>query len=1340
MKSIQLPNIEDMYPLTPMQQGMLFHSLYASAPGMYLNQLGCCIEGDFDPKAFRQAWERVVQRHAILRTSFLCDGVQEPMQVVRRKVELPWQEENWTNLTESSHEDKWQQLLHDHRQRSFNLKQAPLLRFALIRKDESNYYFSWTYHHILLDGWCQHIVLQEVFRIYEAARLGKNLQLDEPGPYRRYIGWLQKQDQEKAKEFWRSELAGFSAPTPLGIESSAGVSREDEAAIAESGRKISPQLTAQLDKLARQHKVTLNTVVQAAWGVLLSSYNGEHDVVFGATVSGRSAALPGIESMLGLFINTLPVRIKLNQDETIAAYLRRIQQRQAEARAYEYSPLLKVQEWSDVPRGTPLFSHILVFENLPVDAATRARVGESMKINGLDFFEITNFPFVLTINPGPELSFRCNFNLHQFTSESIERMFGHLELLLQQMAEQPQQQIGNLSLIGKPEQQQILTDWNRTDAGYPEKCIHELFEKQVDRTPTGLALMCAGRQATYEELDRRSNQLAHYLRTLRLENEACIGVCLERSLDQVTAMLASMKAGGIYVPLDPESPLPRLQHIVKDAGIEVILTITEFANHPCFSGQSIVCLDAEREMIERQDHARLTSVSAPDRAAYVIYTSGSTGKPKGVLGLHRGAVNRCSWMWQKYPFAANEVSCQKTSIGFVDSISELLVPLLYGVPVAVISQPDGKDPEKLLSALAAHRVSRIVLVPSLLGGLLDMHTALAGMLPHLKLWVSSGEALPVDVVNRFQEMLPGRTLLNLYGSSEVAADATHAEIVCHEHVTGIPIGKPISNIQVYVLDQQFKPVPIGIAGDLYVSGAGLARGYLGHPDMTAERFVPNPFSHRNGERMYRTGDRVRWAATGELEFLGRNDHQVKIRGNRVELGEIEATLREHEAVEFAVAILREDEPGDQRLAAYFTARAEAQAPQAEELRNYLRQRLPEYMVPNAFVAMDGLPLTVNGKIDRARLPNPGQQAETAIGAPPRDELELQLAIIWQELLKVPVVGRKQSFFDLGGHSLLAIPLMKKIKRVLGEELPLYVLFQEPTVERLAAVLRSGHGPQRKSNLVPIQRHGAKPPLFFVHATGGGPLDYMALSRLLGQDKPFYGFQALDDQEITCEPFFTVEQRAQQYIAAMRQEQPHGPYLLGGWSFGAYVAYEMACQLRGEGEDVPSLILLDVKARTPKDLPDFPDDAEFLLHFANFQGLNLTSRPELGSEDRMQSLIDQLKRSDILPAETHISQVRTWVQAVRKRERSLCSYQPKSYDGSVTLLRAEDDGLFMQHDLDPADLTQGWGQIVSGDVQVYFVPGNHLTMLSPGNLERIAETIKTVMDKPIAPEPVMEPAI
>lgn len=1319
----KLPNVEDIYALSPMQQGMLFHSLHDPEAGMYCWQQGCQIDGGLDAQAFRRAWEEVVRRHAVLRTGFLWEGLSEPMQVVRKKADLLWREEDWRDLGEIDRNERWREFLQEDMKRGFDLKKPPLLRLALIRISDDSYYFSWSTHHIVLDGWCRQIVTEETFTIYEAYRAGRVPQLRPPSLYRDYIAWLQTQNQEKAEDFWGKELKGFSAPTRLGIERERKELREGEDENGVVLEHLGRELSGKLEEIARGNQVTLNTVMQGAWAVLLSRYSGEQDVVFGAIVSGRSGGSAAFEKTVGVFINALPVRVQMNREKTVALYLKHLQAKQAEARQYEYSSLLKVQQWSEVPRGTQLFQNIVVFENYPSDSATRKAVGGGAHVTLLPDAEINSYPLTLTVSMGATLSYSLSYHSRWFDGKCMKRLLGHLRAVLEGMAAGPQERVGGLSLLAESDREQVLAEWNQTDGAYPQKCVQQLFQKQARRTPEALAVDYKGRRLTYAELDRRANQLGRYLRKLGVGAESRVGLCVERSLEMVIGLLGILKAGGAYVPLDPGYPSERLQFMVKDSGLQVLLSRGAFAEQCRAFGATVARLDADWQEIAQESTDDFDAGIVPQNLAYVIYTSGSTGQPKGVLGLHCGVVNRLAWMQERFPFEDGEVCCQKTSISFVDSIAELLAPLLGGIKVVVISEKDAKDPRELIKVLAEQNVSRIVLVPSLLEAILESEDISKTSLPNLKFWVSSGEALPAAMVSKFKRIMGDRSLLNLYGSSEVSADATWMEMRNNSN-KGL-IGKPIANVQAYVLDEELEPVSVGVQGGLYVGGVGLARGYWNRADLTAERFVPNPFSQIRGERLYQTGDLAKRLEDGNLEFLGRQDQQIKLRGYRIELGEIESVLLGYAGVKQAAVILREDKAGDQRLIGYVAFENEHHQPQREHLQDYLRTKLPEHMVPAAVVELRELPLTPSGKVDRKALPQP-EFAASGIDWLPSDEVELQLTSIWESVLQVSPVGRRQTFFELGGHSLLAVKLIRKIKEQFGQALQLSVLLENPTIERLSSILRRGDRPLLKSNLVPIQRHGAKRPVFFVHPGGGNALGYMHLSRLLGKDQPFYAFQALDDEENRRESTLSVEERAAQYVKCLREVQPQGPYLLGGYSFGGYVAYEMAQQL-WRNQEMAGLVLLDITAQPPATLPYEGDYADLLLRFAQEStkmNFSLPSVEGCSEEKRVQHVIDQLIKAGLLPAEVEFAQVLNFLIGLRGRLLSMIHYKPRFYPGMITLVRASNSTPRMDGTgIDPEDPTLGFAKLSSQRVQVCFVQGIHDEMTMPPQVAGVATVMQ-----------------
>ena len=756
---------------------------------------------------------------------------------------------------------------------------------------------------------------------------------------------------------------------------------------------------------------------------------------------------------------------------------------------------------------------------------------------------------------------------------AIERLRGHFLTLLEGVAAEPDWRVGRLPFLTPAERHRILVEWNDTQADFPRDPLPRLFETQAERTPDAVAVRDGQEEIRFGELNRRANRLAHFLRKRGVGPEVVVGVCIERSAHMLVSLLGVLKAGGAYVPLDPSYPEERVAFMLRDSGARVLLTEERWA--PGLSGHeaAVVCLDAIGADLSAEPETSPASGAGPENLAYVIYTSGSTGRPKGVEALHRGCVNRFAWMWRTYPFAAGEVCCQKTALSFADSVWEIFGPLLQGVASVVLTEEEVRDPRALVESLATAGVTRIVLVPSLLRTLLDSGVDLAAKLPMLKWWVSSGEALSLGLYRRFQRALPDAVLINLYGSSEVSADVTCYDSRWGEPRDSVPIGRPISNTQVYILDERRQPVPVDVPGELYIGGEGLARGYRNRPELTAERFLPDPFGKRSGARLFKTGDRARYLADGEIEFLGRLDHQVKIRGYRIELGEIESVLARHPAIRECVAIALPDGSGEKQLVAYMVARDKM--PTVAELRAFVKGTLPDYMVPSAFVSLDSLPLTPSGKVDRRALPAPGTERpelEKPFVAP-RDSWELRLARIWEQAFRLESVGVRDDFFELGGHSLLAGRLFAEIQKSFGKNLLPTALLRAPTIEQLAVLLRGEQEVPRWTSLVPIQTGGSRPPLFCMHAGGGTVLYYHDLARGLGPDQPVYGLQP-QGLYGGMPPHAEVEEMAAHYISEIRTVQPQGPYFLAGFCFGGVLAFAMTQQLRREGAEVALLASFD----------------------------------------------------------------------------------------------------------------------------------------------------------------------
>jgi len=1032
--------LEDSYPLSSLQQGMLFHSLYEKEPGVYVVQVIDLYE-TIDVEKFKRAWSRIITRHPILRTSFCWEDSNEPQQQVHAKVELPWEEEDVRAFTDVEREKWLAEFLATDRRRGFNMAHAPLFRLTLLRYGEADTRLIWTYHHILFDGASRRSLQRELFAYYDAFLLDADITRLQPRPYRDYIDWLQQQDFREDEPFWRKSLKGFTAPTGLTIDRAPEQSGSDVNRAGRQDVRLSTEITTALRAIAEENALTLATIVQGAWAILLSRYSGEADVVFGVVRSNRRGTIEGADDVIGLCMNTLPMRLKVNPETMLLSWLKDVRAQWIGLRDHAYTPLVKVQAWSELPAGRPLFTSLVNFMN-------RTQLQGAWSTHQVHMIEQTNYPVSLSVYDGTEFFLEFLFDRSRIDDDAAGRMLGHLRTLLEGMAIKPKQKVGELPLLTTSERHQLLEDWNKTDVDYPrDKCVHQLFEAQAERTPHAVAVAVAFEQSelTYAELNVRSNQLAHYLQHHGVRPGSFVACCMERSSDLIVTLLATLKAGGAYVALDTDIPTKRLQSILEHARPAVLVVkselekvaVEEIARPPI-----VVCLDQHARSIRNESTKNLKLDATSENLAYVCFTSGSSGEPKGVSVSHR-AIVRLVKNTNYVTLSSSDVFLQFAPASFDASTFEIWGCLLNGGQL-VLPPSDKLSLAHLGSAIRKYNVSVLWLTAGLFHQMVDHELdSLVGV----RQLLAGGDVLSIAHVRKALERLGEGRLINGYGPTEnTTFTCCHSitQLSTGEH--SVPIGRPISNTQCFILDRNLQPVPIGVRGELFISGDGLARGYLNDPKLTAEKFIPNPY--RPGLLMYRTGDLVRYRSDGNIEFLGRIDNQVKIRGYRIELGEIESVLKLHPAVKEAVVVAREDRPGDRRLVAYA---APANAAKADELQGFLKERLPAYMLPSAFVFVDAFPLTPNGKLDRKTLPPPHERSPSLDDAyvAPRTPTEEMLASIWCELLNLKQVGVHDNFFEWGGHSLLAMQLRFQIQRRLGVELPLATIYLRPTIEGIA---------------------------------------------------------------------------------------------------------------------------------------------------------------------------------------------------------------------------------------------------------------------------------------------------
>jgi amino acid adenylation domain-containing protein/non-ribosomal peptide synthase protein (TIGR01720 family) len=1045
--------VEDVYPLSPLQQGILFHAVAAEAADEkpYVVLSGLTLRG-VDPRAMRAAWQQVVDRHPILRTRFAWEGLAEPHQVVERQVELPWVEEDWHALPVEAREHELDRYLKDELERGFDPSAAPLMRCALFRVEDDVYELVRTHHHLVSDGWSTPLLLRDMVQAYRAGLAGGRAELRAPRPYADYVAWLGAQDQAKAEAYWRRTLDGFTAPTSLGVDrgtqAAAGAASNQDVQL-----RLSAELTQQLGALVRTRQITMNTLVQGAWALLLSRYAGEDDVVFGSVLSGRPADLPGVEEMVGMFINTLPVRVRVPQAVPVAEWLSALQAEQAEAREFEYTPLMRAQEWSQVPRGTPLFDSLLVFENYPLDAlrggGTGPRVLDVVRARSV---ERTSAPLTVVAAPGTELLLKVEYDPRRIDTGAATRMVGHLRQVLHAFATAPDAPVSAVPLLTEGEYARVAGEWNATEAPVPAGAAHEWIAAQAARTPHAVAVECGGERLTYAELERRAGRLAAHLRARGVGPETRVALFLERAPEAVVAVLGVWKAGAAYVPVDPAYPAERVAWMLDDCGAPIVLTQARVADR-LPAGLPALRLDADWTQVEAAGDAPAVRTD-PDALAYVIYTSGSTGRPKGVGVVHGGLSNYLAWAAREYAGAEGRGAPVHSSLSFDLTVTSLFVPLLSGKTVTLV--PEAQGVEGLGEALRnGDDFTLVKITPGHLE-LLARQLEPAQMAGRVRTFVVGGEQLLAETVAPWHRHAPETVIVNEYGPTEtvVGCCVFRSTPGTAPDTGALAIGHPIANTALYVLDRHLHPLPAGVPGELYVGGAGVARGYLGRPGLTAGRFVPDPFGGV-GARLYRTGDLARRRPDGTLEFLGRVDDQVKVRGFRIELGEVEAALAALPGVREAAVAVRDDAPGGRGLVGYVVLTDDAPAP--AEVREALRARLPEHMVPAAVVRMDALPLTRNGKVDRRALPSPGfaERAVADAWAPPRSAMERAVAAVWAEALGVEAVGVNDNFFDLGGNSMALLRVSGALREVAGREVRITELFRHTTVSALAAVLAGG---------------------------------------------------------------------------------------------------------------------------------------------------------------------------------------------------------------------------------------------------------------------------------------------
>jgi amino acid adenylation domain-containing protein len=1341
------PATTRLCPLSFAQRRIWFFDQLEPHSAVYNIPIVVRLHGSLDRTALEQALDAVVERHESLRTRFVRI-VDEPAQFIDEAAQVELRRHSLRMLPTGERQEQMEHLVRAEVNRPFDLTQDNLLRSLILELASDENILVLTIHHIISDEWSLEVFFREISRFYEGYRAHTAVRLPELRlQYADYAAWqrkhLRNESFSRQIEFWKTELVDTTPPLELpsdfprrGTPSFRGASLS-----CPLGRELSNLIR----QLAGESKTTPYMLLLAAFKALLFRYTEHQDICVGSPFAGRSS--DEFESIIGFFVNSLPLRTKLSGQLTFEQLLSRVKKTVLNAFVHQHLPLEKIVEEVQPERSyshTPFTKLIFLVHGEPLRELRLAGISCELLDYSTDTAKFDATLFVRERADG--FLARLEYNTDLFLPETAGRLLQHYATLLEGAVTHPATLLSALPLLSGAEKHQLITEWNSNSTGYPqENCLHELFEIEAERAPGAPAVACGSLTMTYGELNRRATQLAQVLSSqYSVGPDKPVGICFERGPEMFVAMLGVLKAGGAYVPLDPCYPKERLAFMVEDSGAAVVLTQRKLVGFLPANKAGILCLDTNLPGADR-NAAALFAKPNPSNLAYIVYTSGSTGSPKGVAVPHR-AVTRLVCNTNYVHIGPNDRLAQISNISFDAATFEIWGPLLNGGQCVVINQDVVLESKTFANELRTRGITIMFLTTALFN---HLATEAPGAFENLHTLLVGGEVLDPQKIRLVLNDRPPRHFLSVYGPTENTTFTCFYEITqVPKSAISIPIGRPIANTEVYILDSSLNPVPIGVYGELHTGGDGLARGYWNRPDLTASRFIPNPFPHSQASAcLYKTGDLARYLPDGNIEFLGRTDHQVKIRGFRIELDEIASCLKRHPDVADAAVVVQENQPGEKRLVACVIARNMRELP-ANALREFLETKLPGFMVPAAFLAVQKFPLTPNGKLDRKALASLSFQEHTALerNTAPGDATERTLADIWRRTLDCRSFGIRDNFFQLGGHSLLAVRVLAQIEREFGRKLRLSAFFQTPTIERLAALLRQAPGEcdfTIGSSLVEIQSQGSRKPLFLVHGAGGGMFwGYVNLSRHLGQEQPVYAFSSrgLDG----CSEFASIEKMAAHYIADLRLVQPHGPYRLGGYCFGGDVAYEMARQLHEQREAVAVLALLN---STPPHsrysrIPWTPLWAvrfvRNLAYWANYVAHMDAAHRRDFFKWKWKLMKKQLLPSTCATCKSNGSDVTDLVDlsqfTAEERAlweahlRALFQFRPQPYSGGVHLFRSNGHPLWSSLDSD-----YGWGELAAGGVTTTIIPGAHEQIMEEPFVEVLAAELAKVLNENVSPK-------
>ncbi|MCY7695594.1 amino acid adenylation domain-containing protein [Bacillus altitudinis] len=1194
MSQFKRDQVQDMYYLSPMQEGMLFHTLHHQEKGFYVEQMDMNVKGTLRSDLLEKSMNIIVERYDIFRTVFLHEKVKRPVQVVLKNRPFQLDIVDIQDLSESEQLERIDRFKQKDQLRGFDLSKDLLMRASVFQTGPSSYRWIWSYHHILLDGWCFGLVVQELFAIYHALLHDIPYRLEPVKPYKEYIQWLEKQDKQASLEYWTQSLAGFEGQSTFKEQRK----QTNEHELGEIEWAMSKEETAALSELALQQNATLSSALQSIWSILLSRYQRSNDVLFGTVVSGRPADLAGVDRMVGLFINVIPRRIQLTDQMTFRSLLSETQQQSLAAEPHQYIPIYDIQAKAGQQQ---LIDHIVVFENVPAAKKDEQESLLGFTVEDMNVYEKSNYDLNLLASPGEQLQLKLAFNQRAFDPAFVRKLKDQLTLLIRGTIKHPDQSVHTLTLVTKQEKQRMLEEWNAPELEHDQLYLTKWFEHNVRKQPNAVALSAGDHTMTYAELNEQANRLARHLQKNGVNHQTVTAILAERTPELIVSLLAVLKAGATYVPIDPDYPESRIQYMLKDSGATHLLTHSSFISQTrslAFDGTYLFADDQEILLMSSEN---LPLEAGLDDTAYIMYTSGTTGQPKGIMTTHSN-IARVVKNTNYLTILETDTLLSLSNSVFDGFTFDVYGALLNGAKLVLPQKETILDMGKLTELIKGEHISVMFVPTALFHLLVDEGT---DWMRGVRKVLFGGERASVQHVRKAFDVMGKGRLLNVYGPTESTVFATYypidEAIPLESH--SIPIGKPLNQTGAYILSEHRQLQPIGMVGELCLSGKGLAKGYLNRPDLTKQVFIPHPFA--SGERLYRTGDLAYFREDGLIEYAGRVDDQVKIRGHRIELTEIEANLLMHPGVKQAVLLADHDETNHTRLLAYITC-DDAWKGKLDDIKSRLKERLPAYMLPHELIELENLPLTPNGKVDKRQLPKPEEPQGNRRVKLPANEVEQKLLVMWREVLEREDISTDDHFFELGGHSLKAMSLLSKVSKEFEVQVPIHLLFETPTIEALSHYIQHQDG-ETAGYLVFNESQTstvfALPPL------------------------PGYGFiyqeaaKTLDDVRLIAFDFIETNNRMAQYVQHIQHLQPKGPLTLMGYSGGCYLAFELVQALEQVGRTVEKVIMIDsYKKIGESDLEgrSIDDDIEAIVH--------QTKQSELAQGEIVQEALAQKTRA------------------------------------------------------------------------------------------------------------------